>query len=246
MKFYKIITIFSLFIVSSLAQDFDKFTLMSEQYPPYNMIQNDKPTGISIDLMKIILKKMDSKQTIKDVQFLPWARSYNIIQSKKNTMLFVMARTQKRENLFKWAGPVGSSKIALISRKDKNIKINSISDMKQYRIGSVKNDVAELALKEIGIVKTDSISGINAIEKSIKKLDNGRIDLFAYMFEPASWGLKEFNPNNYENVYTLKQNDFYFAFHKDTDDAIVQKIQKILDELKADGTLKKIKSEYGR
>ena len=246
MKCYKFILLFALLVSSGFTQNFDKFTLMSEQYPPYNMYKNNKPTGISIDLLKIILKRMDSKLTVNDVEFLPWARSYNIIQRKKNTMLFVMARTKNREKLFKWAGPVGSSKIALIGRKDKKIKINSIQDAKKYKIGSVKNDVAELALKERGIKKIDSISGINAIEKSIKKLDSGRIDLFAYVYEPSSWGLKDFNPNNYENVYTLKQNDFYYAFNKDTDDAIIKQFQKIIDDLEDDGTLKVIQSEYGR
>lgn len=246
MKFHKIIIGFMFLIVSSFAQSIDEFTLMSEQYPPFNMVENNKPVGISVDLMEVILKKLDSKLTKKDIQFLPWARSYNIIQRKSNTMLFVMARTKQRENLFKWVGPIGSSVVALIARKDQNIKINSVADLKKYKIGSVKDDVAELALKEIGVTHMDSISGTNSIEKSVKKLDRGRIDLFSYMYELKSWDIKGFNPDNYENVYTLKRNDFYYAFHKDTDDALIEKIQKIVDDLKADGTLEEINKEYGR
>ena len=124
MKFYKILILFTFLTTYSFTQNFDNFTLMSEEYPPYNMLENNKPIGVSIDLLEAIFKKIDSKLTKKDIQFLPWARSYNIIQTKKNTMLFSMARTKQREKLFKWVGPIGSSVIALIARKDKNIKIN--------------------------------------------------------------------------------------------------------------------------
>ena len=246
MYFYKILVIVSILISSSFSKNIDNFTLMSEEYPPFNMTKNNKPTGISVEMLEYMLKKVDSKLTKKDIQFLPWARSYSLVQRQKNTMLFVMARTKQRENLFKWVGPVGSSIVALIARKDQNIKINSIKDLKKYKIGSVKNDVAELALKEIGVTHMDSISGTNAIEKSIKKLDHGRIDLFSYMFELKSWKLDNFNPKDYENVYTLKQNDFYYAFHKDTDDAIIKRMQKALDALKDDGTFNLINSKYGR
>jgi len=246
MVFSKILMVMFLFIIQSFASNIDKFTLMSEQYPPFNMLVDKEPKGISVDILEIVLKKMDSKLTKKDIQFLPWARSYNIIQKKKNTILFSMARTKQREKLFKWAGPVGSSFVALIARKDRKIQIKTIEDIKKYKIGSVKDDVAELALKEIGVTGMDSLSGTNAIEKSIKKLNSGRIDLFAYMYELKSWNIKNFIPSQYENVYTLKQNDFYYAFHKDTDDALVKKFQKILDDLKDDGTLNYINSEYGR
>lgn len=238
--------IFSFCCTVSFSANIDDFKLMSEEYPPYNMTKNGKATGISVDMLKLMLEKIDSKLTIDDVKFLPWARSYNIVQKEKNTILFVMARTEQRENLFKWVGPVGGSKIALIAKKDKKIKINSIDDIKKYKIGSVKDDVAELALKEIGISNTDSISGIKAIEKSIQKLDSGRIDLFAYMFELNSWNFKGFNPENYENVYTVKQNDFYYAFNKDTDEKIIDEMQNILDQLIIEGKLREIKSVYGR
>jgi len=246
MSFYKILIILVLFSTASLSKNIDDFTIMSEEYPPFNMTINNKPSGVSVEVLEGLLKKVDSDLTKNDIKFLPWARSYSLVQRQKHTMLFSMARTKQREKLFKWVGPVGSSIVALIARKDKNIKINSVEDMKKYKIGSVKNDVAELALKELGITHMDSISGTNAIEKSIKKLDRGRIDIFAYMYEIKSWKIDNFNPKNYENVYTLKRNDFYYAFHKDTDDVIIQKMQKALDDLKNDGTFNLIQSKYGR
>lgn len=235
----------SIFLSIALqANPIDKIKLMTEEYPPYNMTKNGQLTGLSVEVLELMLQKLDSKQTKKDMEVMPWARAYTLIQKKKDTMLFVMARTKQRENLFKWVGPVGSSVVALVAKKEKNIKINSIEDIKKYKIGTVKDDVAELAVKELGITNFDSISGTNSIATSIKKLQRDRIDLFAYMYQPKSWKVKNFNPDDYENVYTLKKNDFYYALHKDTDTKIVEKLQKTLDGLKEQGIVQKISAKY--
>jgi polar amino acid transport system substrate-binding protein len=217
---------------------------MTEEYPPYNMTKEGKLTGISVEVLELVLQEVGSKKAVADIQVLPWARSYSIVQNKKNTMLFSMFRTKQRENLFQWVGPIDSSKIALIGKKERKIKIDDVSDMKKYKIGTVKDDVAELTLKELGVTSFDSISGTNSIETSIKKLDRNRIDLFAYVYETKSWKIDNFQPEDYENVYTLKKNDLYFAFHKETDPKLVKELQKVLDRLKKQGMVQKIISKY--
>lgn len=245
MKFVKFLLACSFFAETLFANDIDKITIMTEEYPPYNLTENGELKGLSVEILDLMLDKVGSKQqTSKDVKVLPWARSYSLVQLKKNTMLFSMFRTEQREKLFKWVGPIDSSITALIAKKDKKIKINSVEDIKKYKIGTVKDDVGELALKELGIMNTDSISGTNAIEKSIRKLDRGRIDLFSYMYEPKSWKIDGFEPKNYENVYTLQKKDLYYAFHKETDDKVIQTLQAALDALKKEGKVKEIISKY--
>lgn len=244
MKFVKFLLACSFFTATLFANDIDKITIMTEEYPPYNLTQNGKLKGLSVEILDLMLQKVGSKQTSKNVKVLPWARSYSMVQLKKDTMLFSMFRTEQRDKLFKWVGPIDSSVTALIARKDKKIKINSVEDIKKYKIGTVKDDIGELALKELGVVKTDSISGTNSIEKSIRKLDRGRIDLFSYMYEPKSWKIDGFDPKNYENVYTLQKKDLYYAFHIETDDKVIQTLQTALDALKKEGKVKKIISKY--
>jgi len=244
MKFYKFLLSFVLIVQVLYANDIDKIKIMTEEYPPYNMTKNGKLQGLSVEILELMLQKVGSKQTKKDMEVLPWARSYNIIQKQKHTMLFSMFRTAPREKLFKWVGPIDSSIIALIARKDRHIKITSLDDIKKYKVGSVKDDAAEIALKVKGITNIDSVSGSHQIERSIRKLDSGRIDLFSYVYEPKSWDIKNFDPKNYENVYTLEKKDLYYAFNLDTDDKIIQKMQKALDDLKRKGIVKKIISKY--
>jgi polar amino acid transport system substrate-binding protein len=52
------------------------------------------------------------------------------------------------------------------------------------------------------------------------------------------------NPDDYESVWRLSESGLYFAFHKDVDDALIASMQKVLDEMKADGTYEAIMKKY--
>lgn len=239
--------LFSMFLAIFInASEIDKLTIMTENYPPHNMVKDGKLIGIATEVLDIILKNTNSKLTSKDAKVLPWARAYSIIQKKPNTMLFSMVRTEAREKLFKWAGPIDVSKIGLIALKSRNIKIDKFEDLAKYKIGTVKDDVGELLLKDMGydMARVDSLSGLDSISESVQKLKANRIDLFSYVIEFDSWDVKEFNPDDFEAVYILKTNDLCFAFNLETDDKIVQMFQKELDKITKDGTLAKIIKKY--
>ncbi len=248
--FLKYILLPLLFCVELSAHKLDEFKIMTETYPPYNLKEDGVLKGIGVELLALMLEKVGSKQTPKDFELLPWTEAYNIVQKEEKTLLFSMFRTEQREKLFKWVGPIDSSVIGIIARKDRKIRINRFSNLKNYKIGSVKDDVAELLLLEQGYNKNqlDSVSGVNSIEKSVQKLDSGEIDLFAYIANMEYWDLelKNFNPQAYESVYTLKRKDLYFALHKNTSDDIVNSLQNALDELKDDGTYDNILIWHGQ
>lgn len=244
MKLLKKLVLICAISVLSYGNSIDKIEIMTEEFPPYNMEKDGKLSGFAIDILELMLKESGSKQTRKDFAILPWARSYHMVQNKPNTMLFSMYRTKKREKLFKWVGPIDSSIRGLIAKKERNIKIDSLEDLKKYKIGTVKDDATDIQLRAMNVKNLDTISGTDSIGVSIKKLDLDRIDLFGYVYEMDSWNLKNFNPDDYELVYVLKKDDLCYAFHKDTDDKIITKLQNSLDALKEKGTVKKIISKY--
>ncbi len=236
------------FSVSIFAQSVKNIKFMTENYPPFNFKENGNLQGISVDLLTAAMKKIDPTFNHSKIELLPWARGYKIVQNEKNTCLFAMTRTEARENLFKWAGPLAPALIVLTAKKSNHIKINSIDDLKKYNIGTIIEDVGEQLLNEKGISndKLDRIGGTNAINISIKKLDKGRIDLFSYDSNVLKWKIKQngLNPNDYETVYVLKKGKLSFAFNKNTPDKVVNQIQKAIDEVKKDGTYQKILDKY--
>lgn len=132
----------------ALAQDPDNILYMTENYPPYNFVENGQLKGISVDLMVLMLEKLGSKKTREDIRIFPWPRGYQGVLNRPNTSLFAMTRTEEREKLFNWVGPFYAEKIVLIARKSRQIKISSIKDLVRYKIGVVSKDVGELVLAE--------------------------------------------------------------------------------------------------
>lgn len=217
------------------AQGIDRLVLMTESYPPMNYEQDGTLKGISVDLMDRMLKITGSGLDRGDIRLMPWARAYRDLQEKENTVLFLMNRNKSREHLFKWVGPVVTLKYVMIARKERNIRINSVSDFQHYRIGVVSKDLGELLVKEMK-VQPFSIEPVPSGELNLMKLNRNRIDLWIYDETVAKWIILDngCDLKDYEIVYTLdNKSTSFFAFHRNIDDSIIKKFQYALDALKA-------------
>ncbi|NCC97507.1 MAG: transporter substrate-binding domain-containing protein [Synergistales bacterium] len=229
---------------SVFAVGVDDIRFMTEELPPYNMKGEDgTASGIAVDVLAEMFKRVGSSKTAKDVEVLPWARGYNEVQSTPNTCLFSMTYTEDRKPMFKWVGPMSASRTAVIALKSKGIKVASDADLVGLSAGVVKDDIGDSLAQKAGIAKIEAIAD-NLL--NIKKLNSDRIDVLIYEESVAQWQIKDMdlNPSDYETVYALSESHLYYAFHKDTDQALIDQLQKVLDEMKADGTYQAIVDKY--
>ena len=91
---------------SAARADLGKLEYLTEEYPPYNYSDpQGQPTGLAVDLLQMIWQH--SGVTPQPVRILPWARGYYLLTQKPNVVLFSTARTEAREDLFKWVCPIG-------------------------------------------------------------------------------------------------------------------------------------------
>ena len=125
------------------SKSIDDYQIMTENSPPLNYLEDKKLKGFSVDLLDIIFKNLKSKKNSPSIKLMEWDEAYNTVQNKPNTMLFAMAKTDERSSLFKWVGPIITSKISLIAKKEKKIKISTLKDLEKYHTGVVKSDVGE-------------------------------------------------------------------------------------------------------
>lgn len=227
--------IFSLPIcASSTERDFGDYIYFTEEYPPYNYVQNGQLTGISVDLLQVAAKKAGREIPDNRIRVLPWARSYKLTQMTAFSVLFSTARTKQREDLFKWVGPIASSRIVLLGKKEPSIRISNKEQIKQYSIGVIIDDVGEQLITHPSIM-ADKIEYAHSNGSLIRMLESGRIDLWAYEEQVALWAIHEtgYNPQDYEVVFSLEEVDYYYALNKNAPDLFVQSFQQALDKLKA-------------
>ena len=240
--FQKAIVIFFMISATALATGPNDIAYMTEQYPPFNFEDQGKIQGIIADTMLAMMKKLDVDRPIK---VLPWANSYNKIQTVPNTCLFGMTYTPERAPLFKWVGPVTDTEVTLFALKKNHIQIKSIEDINRYKTGVIRSDIGEQLLLKNG-VKPDRIDPVAQTDQNLKKLIAGRVDLIAYSKKVLIWQIKQsgLNVDDFDIVYSLSKGELFIAFHKDTPDSIIQAFQKELDTIKSDGTYKAIADKY--
>jgi polar amino acid transport system substrate-binding protein len=209
-------------------------TYMTEQFPPYNYQVDDKLQGISIDLLEKAWEKMGLNLSSNVIELLPWKDGYQRTLDENNTVLFSTARLPQREQLFKWAGPIGPIRNVLLVRKHKNISIANTEDLKKIRIGALNEDSAVQMLLDKGVKKGDLILE-NKSKPIIEMLQNGSIDAWAYGDAAGLWLIQQSgaNASDYEIAFVLGQIDYYYAFNKETPDCTVQSFQQAIDYVKS-------------
>ncbi|MEI8631015.1 hypothetical protein P4S72_00655 [Vibrio sp. PP-XX7] len=73
---------------------------------------------------------------------------------EKDILIYSIARTKERESLFKWVGPIAPYNVYLFKLKARSdIIVNTLEDVKKYRIGGAYQDVKQLYLVSQGIKK---------------------------------------------------------------------------------------------
>jgi len=212
------------------------FLVMTEDLPPFNYREDGKVVGISTAIVRHIFKQTGLSLDLGDIQLYPWSRAYHDIQYFPGTALYSMARTEEREDLFCWVGPLLDVTIGIIAKKQSNIKIASIADLEKYHIGTVRDGAPEQLLIKRG-VPLKNLERLAFPEQNIKKLQAGRIDLFVFNVQTTRYLMLKLgiNPEDYATVFILKNPKLYLALHKDTDRKVVNRLQASLDEMKQPG-----------
>lgn len=209
-------------------------TYLTEQFPPYNYLKDGKLQGISVDLLEEMWAGMGVDLNRSNIKLLSWTEGYRRTLNETNTVLFSTARLAQREQLFKWAGPIGPIRNVLLAKKDRSLNISSTEDLKKYKIGAVKDDSAVQMLLDKGVKKEDLVLG-NTSNQIMEMLKNGSIDAWAYGDTAGIWQIQRSgaNTSDFKAVYVLGQIDYYYAFNKETPDSLVRSFQLSLDRIKS-------------
>lgn len=229
------------------ADTFDELNVLTEYYPPFNYEEENQIKGISVDLLLEVTDEMDSALQKSDIQLKQWSKAYQQAKNKPGNMLFSTTRTEKRENLFKWAGPIASNQFCLIVKKASGITITDINDImkKNLKITVVHDDVAQQMLQTAG-VPADHMIDRPFPGLCIMDLHRNNADAMAYGKHAVMWmlGLYGFNSHDYTSAYTIQEGDLYYAFNKNVEDEVVNNFQQALDTVKATGEFETILERY--
>ena len=206
---------------------------LTEEWAPFNYQDNGNVTGISVEILEAVFKNTGVNRSQVNVRIVPLEEGFQIAQNNTSTVLFSIVRTPERESLYKWAGPFTKASFVLYAPMSRNITISSPEDLNKYRIGAVKSSIENNLLTSQGVNASQIVNGKNP-EDLLRMLEEGQIDLWAtgdlagrhQMLQTAT------DPNAYEIVYTLKEDDLYYIFSKDVPDTLVNAFQQALENVR--------------
>lgn len=218
-------------------------TFLTEENPPFNYLENGVAKGMAVEVLHHIWERIGTPR--KDVTVMPWARAYDAAQSKPGTVLFVTARLPAREKLFKWVGPITMTKLVLLTTRERDIKLSSDDDIKNYTVGVLGGDYTEILMKEKGVT-ANRLDVSPDYKSSVLKLLAGRIDLMVKGEKSLNEFLKSIgqSPDDFKVIRRITGAQVCFAFHRDTPDSVIKQYQGALNSLKSDGTLGRVVRKY--
>jgi len=217
-----------------------KMKIFTEDSPPSNYLDNGKLKGVSVDIVREILRRLKLPDNI---QAVPWARGYTLALTQSNVALFSTTRLPQREKLFKWVGPLYSQIWGFYARKDSAIQISSLEEAKTVsRIGTYHKDAKEQYLLANGF---QNLVSTNKNLSNIRHIMDETIDLWVssnfnmpYLARQAG-----IDPDQLKLVYPFKRVENYIAFSIQSADSLVNLWQQTLDEIKEDGTYNRVCAE---
>ena len=231
-----------------IARQLEALNWYSEEYPPYNYSGEDGIiTGISVDILMAALDRTGARLDRKEIKILPWKEGYKRVLSEKGSVLFSTTYTPERQQMMKFVGPAVPVRVSVIALKSRKFVIGNAADLSTLKIGVVRDDIGDQLISKLAM-SDDNIAKKDTLKQLSYFFQRKRVDAIAYASNVFSYSLKKsgLDPNEYEEIYLLKEGHMGYAFHYSTPAAVLVRLQKAIDDLHADGTIKKIIGSYIR
>jgi polar amino acid transport system substrate-binding protein len=215
-----------------------KVAIFTESDPPQNFIDDyGNLDGSSVDMIEAMMGIMGTGDPII---LSNWADGYDLVHYVPNTMLFTTFRTDDRENLFKWVGPVSKLSFVFMVKGDSEYNIESLNDAHQMRsIGTVTGWASEERLTALGF---NNVVTWATPQEVLQKLLDGDIPCIVLTDLNLRMLLQELGhpPKDVRQEFTLSTNEGYLAFSLDTDNDLIAQWESAYNAIVANGTLQEI------
>jgi polar amino acid transport system substrate-binding protein len=185
------------------------------------------------------------RQSIQDtIRLTSWDEAYKVALINPNVVLFSAERTEEREKLFQWVGPVGKNSAIFYAKRGSGLRISSLDDARKVAgIATTANWFTEQDLKSRGF--TNLVSAPLPTD-NVRMLMQGEVTLSVFTDITVTEIVKNagYNIEDLEPVFTVSSTYFYIAMSLGTPPHMVKRWQSSLDEMKEDGTFEKIYRSY--
>ena len=212
----------------------------SADYAPFEYIdttKSEEPTGIDIELAKMITEKLGYKLKVQDMDF------GGLISSLQNGQVdFVasaMSATDERKKSVDFSDIYYTSKHIVISKKGSGLK--KVEDLNGKKVGAQLGSIQETKAKDLAKTINLTVDSRNRVPELIQEIKAGRMDA-AIIEDTVAKGYLDQNPDLESFTIEDAEGGFALAFPKGS--KLTEEFNKELKALSDSGELDKIVKKY--
>jgi polar amino acid transport system substrate-binding protein len=236
-------TLFSICALATAGASAQTIQLVTEDAYPFQYLENRQLTGMAVEVVAEMFKRAGLAH---NDEMLSWKDAYDRAQLYPNTCVYSTARTENRERLFKWIGPIVENKWAAFAKQGFAGKLEKPADFKAYRVGVLKGDAKERYLQDLAVTfrSPETDDAANARKLTLDRGAPDKIDLWVTGYYTGLHAAKKTGVEDIAPVWVFQTSHNYLACHSGVGAETLRKLQAALDAMKQDGTQAAIVGRY--
>jgi len=189
MKIFKVT--FVLCVMMSVATNTawakNSFRIVTDQWPPYVYLENDKVVGIDVEIALAVLKRIGIKGNIN---LLPWKRSLTLVKNLEADAILSAAITNDRKQFLNFPlEPISRGATVFFQRKPRNIIADGLDDLDGLKVGAMLGYKYCDELDRSPVLL--SASRVASLDQSFNMLMSDRIDVVVESDAVGMYKIKE-------------------------------------------------------
>lgn len=208
-------------------------------YPPFSYIdKTGRASGLDIEILNAISEETGIEFKY---QLSKWDSALHYIQSGNTDVITGIIFSEEREVFLDFTNPLHTEYYSIFIRK--NLKLKDISDLYQYRLMVLKEDISiDKFLIPMGLYNNYVVA--KSLPEAIAGIEWGRAD---FVLAPHSLGMNEIVKNNYKNVQVKGPPiipSIYCMAVKKGNTHLLGILNKGISDLRAKGELAEIQARW--
>ncbi len=232
-----------LLLLSAIPTQAQNISVVVNIWPPYvdAALPDD---GLAMKIVKTAFKRSGYTP---EVRIEKWEKVLTGSKLGVYDVVGAIWKTQQRKGKLLYSKPYLNNNIVLVARADKQIKFNSLNDLRGLLIGVLKDyEYDPKFMKDAHILKFQA----NRLTQNLIAVQNGQLDAAVADKRLAMYELKHFMGDNSKHFQflakPLSSRQLYIAAPIENAESktIISKFNQGLAAIKKDGTYQKILDEY--
>lgn len=214
-----------------------------DEYEPYNYLdENGDIVGIDADLADEACHRLGYEPVYV---IMKWTEKEEFLDNGVIDCIWDSYSINGREDEYLWTDPYMYSREAVIVNKGSSV--SKLTDLNGRNIATLVNTRAEDILLEESVFPQISLKNVYSFQKMdecLAALRQDYVDAVAGDVQYLRTYMKNY-PGEFRMIQeSLETSRLAVAFSKNADQEFVEKLNKVLKEMKQDGTLDSILSKY--